>query len=146
MRVYYDGPDALVTETHFVWRSNPPRTFAVAELRSVRLTRRHVGLSGLGLVLACAGVAALIMVPGWLLLDATAGRLTLIGVALVAVTLVTIWRRTVRRWELRAGYHNREAILYSTPDLTRFNQVTRALRRSIEAGTPPYRRHRATAA
>jgi len=105
-----------------------------------------VGLSGPSLVLLCAGVATLIMAPGWLLLDSAGGRLTLAGAALVAVSLAAVWRRNVRRWELCAGYRDREAILYSTPDLTRFNQVTRALRRSIEAGTPPRRRPRAAAA
>ena len=42
MRTYYRGPDALVTDEHFVWRTATPRIFAVRELRNVGLVRDDV--------------------------------------------------------------------------------------------------------
>ena len=43
MRTYYDGPDALVTENHFIWRTDPVRAFIIGDLRDAN---RSTGLSG----------------------------------------------------------------------------------------------------
>jgi hypothetical protein len=133
MRTYYDGPDALVTENHFIWRTDPLRAFIINDLRDVRLVQRDVGSPRVILVTATIATAALIVAPGWLLLHTTIGRLVLLGAALAAVALATVGRRSVHQWELRAAYQSREVVLYTTLEIRTFNQVTRALRRSIES-------------
>ena len=146
MRIYYDGPDALVTESHFVWRTDPLRVFVISEMRNVRLVRRHVGSPRTVLMMASAAAAALIVAPGWLLLHNTTGRLVLVGAAMAAVTLATARRRSVQQWELRAAYRAHEVTLYTTLEIRTFNQVTRALRRAVESAAPPRRRPRMAAA
>ncbi|NMO57163.1 hypothetical protein HH310_39070 [Actinoplanes sp. TBRC 11911] len=39
MRLYYRGPDALITAGQFVWLGETPRVYAIADLRGARLTR-----------------------------------------------------------------------------------------------------------
>lgn len=146
MRTYYDGPDALVTENHFIWRTDPLRAFVIADLRDVRLVQRDVGSPRVIIALAAMAAAALIVAPGWLLLHSTPGRLVLVGAAAVAVSLATLGRRSVHQWELRAAYQSREVVLYTTLEIRTFNQVTRALRRSIEATGRVRGHHRMAAA
>ena len=43
MRTYYRGPDAVITDTHFVWQSPTVRIFAIDDLRDVRLVRVVAG-------------------------------------------------------------------------------------------------------
>lgn len=146
MRVYYDGPDALVTEHHFVWRTDPLRAFVISELGNVRLVQRHVGSPRAVIAMASAAAAAMIVAPGWLLLHNTSGRFVLAGAAAAAVTLATLRRRSVHQWELRAAYHAHDVTLYTTLEIRTFNQVTRALRRAVESRTPARRRPRMAAA
>lgn len=133
MRTFYDGPDALVTENHFIWRTDPLRAFIIGDLRDVRLVQRDVGSRRVIVTAATIAAAALIVAPGWLVLHTTVDRLVLLGAAVVAVTLATLGRRSVHQWELRATYQTREVVLYTTLELRTFNQVTRALRRSLES-------------
>jgi hypothetical protein len=133
MRTYYDGPDALVTENHFIWRTDPLRAFIIGDLRDVRLVQRDVGSPRVIILMAAAAAAALIIAPGWLLLHTMTGRLVLVGAAVAAVSLATLGRRSVHQWELRAAYQSREVVLYTTLEIRTFNQVTRALRRAIES-------------
>jgi hypothetical protein len=63
------------------------------------------------------------------------GRLILFGAAAVAVILATLRRRNVRQWELRATYRGRDVTLYASLEIRTFNQVTRALRRSVESAS-----------
>lgn len=133
MRTYYDGPDALVTENHFIWRTDPVRAFIIGDLRDVRLVQREVGSPRVIIALAAVAAAALIVAPGWLLVHTMAGRLVLIGAAVAAVSLATLGRRSVHQWELRAAYQSREVVIYTALEIRTFNQVTRALRRSVEA-------------
>lgn len=146
MRIYFDGPDALVTEQHFVWRTEPLRAFLVSELRNVRLVQRDVGSPRAILAVASVAAAALIVAPGWLLLHNMTGRLILVGAAVAAVTLATLRRRSVHQWELRATYHAHDVTLYATLELRTFNQVTRALRRAVESAAGARRRPRMAAA
>jgi Family of unknown function (DUF6232) len=132
MRTYYNGPDALITENHFIWRSDPVRAFIIRDLRDVRLVQRDVGSPRVILMTATMAAAALVIAPGWLLIHTTVGRLVLLAAAVAAVTLATIGRRNVHQWELRAVYQSREVILYTTLEIRTFNQVTRALRRALE--------------
>jgi len=146
MRIYYDGPDALVTEQFLVWRTRPVRAYAIAELRNIRLVQRHVGSPRAILTMAAAAAAVLIVAPGWLVLHTTSGRLVLFGAAAVAVTLATLRRRNVRQWELRAAYRGHETTLYTTLEIRTFNQVTRALRRAVESSSAARDRQRMAAA
>ena len=146
MRTYYDGPDALVTENHFIWRTDPLRAFIISDLRDVRLVQRDVGSPRAIIALAAMAAAALIVAPGWLLLHTMVGRLVLVAAAVAAVTLATLGRRSVHQWELRAAYQSREVVLYTTLEIRTFNQVTRALRRSIEATGRVRGHHRMAAA
>jgi hypothetical protein len=139
MRTYYDGPDALVTESHFIWRADPVRAFHVGELRDVRLVQRHVGGPRVIVLAAAVAATALIVAPGWLLTDTTAGRVALLAAAGAAVTLATFGRRGMARWELRATYRSREVVLYTSLEIRTFNQVARALRRAVERSGPRHR-------
>ena len=117
MRIYYDGPDALVTENSCCWRTRPVRAYAIAELRNIRLVQRDVGSPRAILTMATAAAAVLIVAPGWLVLHTTSGRLVLFGAAAVAVTLATLRRRNVRQWELRAAYRRaRDGALHDLGD------------------------------
>jgi hypothetical protein len=146
MRTYYDGPDALITENHFIWRTDPVRAFIIGDLRDVRLVQRDVGSPRLIIGLAAVAAAAMIVAPGWLLVHTMVGRLVLVGAAAAAVSLATLGRRSVHQWELRAVYQSREVVLYTTLEIRTFNQVTRALRRSVEATGRAHGRQRMAAA
>ncbi|MGX6604309.1 DUF6232 family protein [Micromonosporaceae bacterium Da 78-11] len=146
MRIYYDGPDVLITESQFVWRAQPRRSFAIAHLRNVRLVRRDVKRSVRGPALVSALAATMVLTPGWMFLTTPFGRIGLVATAVAIVTLATARRRTVRQWELRAAYLEREVTLYAAVEIRTFNQVTRALRRSVEDAAPPRTRHQAAAA
>jgi Family of unknown function (DUF6232) len=145
MRIYYRGPDALVTDSQFIWGAQAAKHFAVAELRKVEIVQRTTG-SRLGRA-AFAGLAAtaLVLVPGWVILDSTVAHLALAATAAALVTLTALLRRPTRHWELRAEYRHREVLLYSCTNPTTFNQVIRALRRSVESSGPARPRRRMVA-
>jgi Family of unknown function (DUF6232) len=129
MRTYYQGPDATVTDTHFVWQGPTVRVFAIVDLADVRLVRRVSGLpAGVAVVLGFAflGFAAV----SWLKFGGAAA-IPLI-VAAFALALLGIRRPGSRGLEIRARYRGREVSLYAARDLRTFNQVARALRRAIE--------------
>jgi hypothetical protein len=137
MRIYYRGPDALVTDERFVWRTPAPQIFAVRDLRRVGLVRENVPdpRSGAALVAAIGMAAA--ATAGWVVAGTTVG--TALG-ALAMITLVaavtTRQLRTVRVWQVRAIYRGALTVIYQSPDARVFNQVTRALRRAIEDTRP----------
>ena len=133
-RTYYRGPDAVVTDRLFVWRTTPTKGYVVRDLRNVQLihTRDRLGpyaapLAGGTLVLA----AAL-----WTMFGSPAmyalGALAIVGPAGVAIGI----RMRPRRWELRATYRGARVVIYASSDARVFNQVVRALRRSVEAARP----------
>ncbi|GIF19827.1 hypothetical protein BJ973_006869 [Actinoplanes tereljensis] len=147
MRVFYRGHDAVITETQFLWLTGTLRAYDIAHLRRVRVIRRDVKVTGprpevvASAVLAAAGIAVSAM-----FVDATLVRLSLAGVAVAMVAIATFRRRAVPCWEIRAIHRGREVTVYSTRDLTMFNQVKRGLKRALEsAGGARYRSH-ATAA
>jgi hypothetical protein len=129
MRTYYRGPDAVVTDTHFVWRAPTVRIFAIADLDNVRLERSTAGgLSAPGIALGL-GLAAVALFAG-LRFGIVAA---LPPAAVIVILLVAAHRRRGRHaWEIRARYRTQEVTIYSSPDPRIFNQVTRALRRTIE--------------
>src|SRR3954454_17264865 len=66
-RTYYRGPDAVVTERHFVWLTRPTREFAVRDLRNIGFERtERDGVRRYAAVLA--GSALALAATAWLLL------------------------------------------------------------------------------
>jgi hypothetical protein len=129
MRTYYRGPDAVITDTHFVWQSSPVRIFAIDDLDDVRLERRTAaGPSAAGLWVML-GLLAVAIAAG--LKYGVAAALPVVAV-LVVVVLIALRRRSGQAWEIRARYRAEDITLYTSPDARIFNQVTRALRRTIE--------------
>jgi hypothetical protein len=55
---------------------------------------------------------------------------------ITALALATLRQQAAHIWHLQATYRGLEARLYSSPDPRVFNQVARALRRSIEDSRP----------
>ena len=129
MRTFYRGPDAVVTDTHFVRQTPTVRIFAIADLNDVRLERIvSRGPSGLALALGF-GLFAVAVITG--LKFGIAAVVPLVVVAIV-VALAGLRRSRARAWEIRARYRAQEVTLYTSRDPRVFNQVTRALRRTIE--------------
>nr|AEE65506.1 hypothetical protein [uncultured bacterium BAC AB649/1850] len=135
-RTYYRGPDAVVTSEVFVWRTAPPRTFVIRDLRRVGIVR---GVSGEGRprTTGAAAGSAVLAVALWPTVDtpALAGAVFL-AVAVPAVAAVAYRGRRPRRWELHATYRGFEVQLYASTDSRVFNQVARALRRAMEDADP----------
>jgi hypothetical protein len=136
-RTYYRGPDALVTDKLFVWRTTPAKGFAVRELRNVGLVRGDA--DPLRPYTAHVAAAALVLVAAtWTLLNTPAAWvLGFLAVALPGSFAAFTMRSRPRRWELRANYRGLEVVLYASSDVRVFNQVARALRRSVEDARPP---------
>jgi transcriptional regulator with XRE-family HTH domain len=132
-RTYYRGPDALVTDKLFVWRTTPAKGFAVRELRNVGLVRGDA--DPLRPYTAHVAAAALVLVAAtWTLLNTPAAWvLGFLAVALPGSFAAFTMRSRPRRWELRANYRGLEVVLYASSDVRVFNQVARALRGAREA-------------
>jgi len=129
MRTYYRGPDAVVTDTHFVWQGATVRIFAIADLDDVRLERSAArGPSGVVVALGF-GLFAVAVVTG---LKFGMPAATPLVVAALVLALASLRRRGGRAWAIRARYRAQDVTLYTSPDPRIFNQVTRALRRTIE--------------
>lgn len=136
-RTYYRGPDALVTDRLFVWRTTPSKGFAVRELRNVGLVR--VDVDRLRPYTAHVAAGALVLLAAtWTMLDTPAAYvLGFLAVAVPGSFTVFAMRARPRRWELRANYRGLEVVLYASSDVRVFNQVARALRRAVEDARPP---------
>ena len=133
MRIYYRGPDALVTQDRFVWRSTPARAFVIRQLRTVVLVRRPadnrrpVALAA-AFVIACLAAGSFVAAG-----PVVAGTLAFLAVIAAAAAVAT---RTPHSWEVRAVYQGAEVTVYASADVRVFNQVTRALRRAVEDDRP----------
>jgi hypothetical protein len=135
-RTYYRGPDAVVTDRLFVWRTSPTKGYVVRDLRNVGLVRREI--SGLGhSVLPVAGGALVVLVTAWTTLEPPVAAVTSLVAAIALLIVASAGHRMrPRRWEMRATYRGREVVLYASSDVRVFNQVARALRRSVEDCRP----------
>jgi len=137
MRVYYRGPDALVTDERLVWRAAAPQTFAVRELHRVGRARAAVPDPRSGGAVAIAVGLGAAAVAGW----AVAGPLVggALGAMAMIALLVAVTARQLRRvhmWQVHATYRGVVTVIYQSTDERVFNQVTRALMRAIEDGRP----------
>jgi hypothetical protein len=129
MRTYYRGPDAVITDAYFVRQTPTVRAFAIADLHDVRLVRSVVGgPSGVALTLGF-GLFGVALVTG---LKFGVSAATPLLVAVVLVVLAGMRRRRGHTFEIRARYRAQEVTLYASGDPRIFNQVTRALRRTLE--------------
>jgi hypothetical protein len=128
-RIYYRGPDALVSDDRFVWHpTTAPQVFAIPDLRNVGLVQAPSRVRPYAPAFAVVALAA--AAAGWLLLpDPTIYVLAFLGLAVPGVAMM--WREP-GRWELHAQYRGTAVVLYSSPDPRVFNQVSRALRRAME--------------
>jgi hypothetical protein len=129
MRTYYRGPDAVVTDTHFVWQSPTVRIFAIDDLDNVRLVRTVAGGNSGAAIALGFGLSVVAVVAG--LRFGVLATTPLIA-ALVVLLLASMRKRGGPAWEIRARYRTQEVTVYTSDDPRVFNQVTRALRRTIE--------------
>ncbi|GGQ69745.1 DUF6232 family protein [Couchioplanes azureus] len=137
MRLYYRGPDAMVTSEHFVHRTpTTTRAFLIRDLREVGITSaEQPGTPALALAGATAMVLAAAL-PLWRISPLYAiGFAGLAGFGLAAAALLR--RGRPRTWLLQATYRGQSVELYQSADARVFNQVSRALRRAIEDARPP---------
>ena len=137
MRVYYRGPDALVTDERFVWRAAAPQIFAVRELHRVGRVRADVPDPRSGGLMAIAVGLAAAAVAGWTVAGPLAGGA--LGASAMVVLLVAVTARQLRRvhmWQVHATYRGAVTVIYQSTDERVFNQVTRALLRAIEDSRP----------
>ncbi|HEV8568711.1 MAG TPA: DUF6232 family protein [Actinoplanes sp.] len=145
-RTYYRGPDAVVTDQFFVWRTTPTKSFVIRDLRNVGLLRSPSdGLRPY--TVHVAGGALVLVGAAWTALGTPAAyALGFLAVALPTTFAVARLRMRPRRWELRATYRGTRVVLYASPDARVFNQVARALRRAVEDARPPVGNHDLAAA
>lgn len=135
-RTYYRGPDAVVTDKLFVWRTTPTKGFVVRDLRNVQLVRGTNGSLG-PYAAYIAGGAAILVAAVWTMLGSLATyALGFLAVAVPAGFAVAGMRTRTRRWELRATYRGTHVVLYASSDARVFNQVVRGLRRALEDARP----------
>ena len=128
-RIYYRGPDALVSDDRFVWHpTTAPVVFAVPDLRNVGLVQAPARVRPFAPVAVAVIVA--MAAAGWILLpDPAIYVLVFLGLAILGVAMA--WREP-GRWELHAQYRGTAVVLYSSSNPRIFNQVSRALRRAME--------------
>jgi len=144
-RTYYRGTDAVVTDERFVWLTSPAKMFVVSDLHNVGLAcsnarphRYAAPIAGVTLILAAAT---------WTTLDHPVAYVLGVLSITIPCTAAAISRRfQPRRRELHATYRGHEVIIYTSTDERVFNQVSRALRRSMEAARSPARKYNLAAA
>ncbi|GIE98285.1 DUF6232 family protein [Paractinoplanes rishiriensis] len=132
MRIYYRGPDAIVTSELFIRCGSPPGRFAIGDLRQVGIAPGAEEVARPAVIVSAAA-AALVAAAAVSAAGGVLVALTILVVASVAGGVTGLIRcRKPRRLELRATYRGRETTLYSSTDERVFNQVSRALRRALE--------------
>jgi len=147
MRTYYSGPDALVNQERFVWRTSSPRSFVVRELQNAVLVRCNVPDRRSNPALLVALLLTTLAVASWLLVGPVVGAaLGFLAVLTAAGAMVTQPRRTRYEWQVRATYLGTRVTVYASVDQRVFNQVARALRRAIEDARPTRADHGLAAA
>ena len=139
MRIYYRGPDVVVTSELFVVRrGSPPGRFAIRDLRDVCIAPGQPEGVRLSVVVPPAA-AALVAAAA---VSAAGGVLVGVAIAISAagagMACAVVQQHRPRRWELRATYRERSVSLYASTDARVFHQVSRALRRAIENDRPPF--------
>jgi hypothetical protein len=135
MRIYYRGPDAVVTSTVFASRAPAPR-YAIRDLRNVHISRAERLEPSVAHAAAGLLIVAAVAWPLWQAAPLYALALVAFGMPALAAGAV-MWRLRPQTFQLRATYRGESVELYSSRDERVFNQITRALRRAIEDAHPP---------
>lgn len=137
---YFRSSQVIVTNDVFVWRvDGTTRMFRVKELTAVGVIRGETDASRVT-AMHVTSAAALGAAVAWPAFNSTAA----VGAAAVVIAVpgfvaIAVRRLRPRTYQLRAQYAGRAVMLYATTDATTFGQVSRALRRAIEANDPPVR-------
>lgn len=132
MRTYYRGPDAVITDHEFIWTTHPGRAYSVGQLHNAGIVcgSRDGASSTIlvaGVLLGGAALyAGLFLGPAGL--ATAAGLVLLLALAMMA----SAGLRPHRTRHLQADYRGRTTLIYSSSDARVFNQVARALQRTIE--------------
>jgi hypothetical protein len=118
-----------VTGEQFIALGEPTRVFHLTGLANVTIVRavapRHLALRIVQLgLLVIAGVV-------FAVLDTTAGTLATVAVLAGLAVVLQLAGRQIS-WELHARYRDAQVTLFSCEAVAEFNQVCRALRRSME--------------
>jgi len=138
-RTYYRGTDAVVTDERFVWLTSPAKMFVVPDLHNVGLACSNARLHRYAAPIA--GVTLILAAATWTTLEhPVTYALGVLGITISGAAAAISWRVRPRRWELHATYRGHEVVIYTSTDERVFNQVSRALRRSMEAARSPARR------
>ena len=139
MSVYYVGRNARVTETCIESKCPAYQAFPIRELEHIHTVRqvRIIAMAASLPVLVCSigasGLAILVALAGWPLLDRP--MVTVIGAVVLALglTVATASARARRvPLEIRAFYRGRLVLLFSTTDRLVLGQVTRAILRAMD--------------
>jgi uncharacterized protein DUF6232 len=147
MRTYYRGPDALVTQERFVWRTSSPRIFIVRELQNAVLVRCNVPDRRVNPALLVALVMTALATASWMIVGPAVGAaIGFLAVLMAAGAMAGRPHRTMYEWQVRATYQGGHVTVYASADQRVFNQVARALRRAIEDGRPSRADHGLAAA
>ena len=137
MRTYYRGPDALVTDERFVWHTETPRVFFVRDLHDVVVVRRTRSDRGPDVAMVFSAAIATLAVMSWLLVGVIVGAAVgFLAITVASVAVATRRHRPTHFWQLRATYLGAEVVVFEAVEERVFNQVKRALRRSLETNRP----------
>ncbi|GAA3346152.1 hypothetical protein GCM10020358_56050 [Amorphoplanes nipponensis] len=133
MHTYYRGPDALVTDEHFVRRGPAGRIVTIAELGEVRPARGRPLPLRPAAWLIIALLPAVVTAGTWAVFGVAAGYSTgALAVMVTALALAVARERAARGWELQATYRGEEIRLYESTDAMAFYRVMLALQEAVE--------------
>jgi hypothetical protein len=132
-----------VLVTHKVFEAHYPsyRSFAIRELRHVRVIQEQADVLGIGsapvriVSTGLAGAAAMAAAVGWTIFDSPLTSVAaLMVLAMSSVVSGACWRTRghAHLYELRAVHYGQPVCLFQTTDARVFGQVSRALCRAME--------------
>ena len=131
MSVFYRSPHVLITGEVLEVAGTVWRRFAIRDLRQVRIVRQEpAGFSTQRVLGLSALVASLVTVP---VVGRVSGVLAIVTLTLLLVIVLMNLRFAPRvTWELIARYRGSSIVLFASTDQHEFEQVCRALQRSLE--------------
>jgi hypothetical protein len=134
MRTYYRGPDAFVTDDKFVWRQlQISRIALVRELRDIQRVEQSAGSRFADAFRIASGGLAAFAVAGWIAAGPlAAGVLVVLAVLAMLVAVCSRQFAGAKTYCLVASLGGARTTVYESRDVRRFEQVRRALVRSVE--------------
>jgi hypothetical protein len=133
MRTYYRGPDAFVTAERFVWLMDTPKIVPVREMRAIQRIEHAARTRSTDALMVMAGGLATLAAAGWVTVGAVAGA-ALAALAVTAMLVAVCSRQSsgARSYRIVATVGGARTTIFESRDPRVFNQVTRALKRSLE--------------